>query len=86
METKPICQSCAMPMSPEEYGTNADASANSEYCKYCFENGAFTSEQTMDEMIETCIPFMKEEGSEWTEDQIRAHLREQFKDLKRWAQ
>jgi hypothetical protein len=38
-----ICQSCGMPMKePADYGTNADGSKNEEYCRYCYQNGAFT--------------------------------------------
>jgi len=52
----PFCQSCGMPMSDEElHGTNADNSKTSEYCCYCFKNGAFvTPNITMNEMIKKC--------------------------------
>ena len=45
-----------MPMgdTDEMYGRNKDGSKNEDYCKYCFENGTFTSDCTMDEMIEFC--------------------------------
>ncbi|MDR2731406.1 MAG: zinc ribbon domain-containing protein, partial [Treponema sp.] len=26
-------------------------------CKYCFPNGAFSKDETLDEMVESCIPF-----------------------------
>ena len=57
-----FCQCCGMPMgdTDELYGTNADGSKNEEYCKYCFENGAFTFHGTMEEMIEVCVPHMVE--------------------------
>lgn len=82
---KPICQSCGMPMSPEEFGTNKDGSPSSEYCKYCYQDGAFTKEETLDEMIETCIPFMLQENPEVTEAQVREHLQGTLGTLKRWA-
>ena len=46
------CQSCTMPLDKEEImGTELDGSHNHEYCKYCYQNGAFTSPDiTMDEM------------------------------------
>jgi len=78
-----ICQSCAMPMEPEMYGTNKDGSKNADYCKYCFENGAFTSDQTMEQMIETCIPFMTESG-EMTAEQARGIMESALPQLKRW--
>jgi hypothetical protein len=44
MELKMFCQSCTMPIdSPENRGTEEDGSASSEYCRYCYQNGAFTS-------------------------------------------
>ncbi len=57
-----FCQCCGMPMgdTDELYGTNADGSKNEDYCKYCFENGAFTFHGTMEEMIEVCVPHMVE--------------------------
>lgn len=42
MENKIFCQSCTMPLDTEEIkGTEKDNSKNKEYCKYCYENGAF---------------------------------------------
>lgn len=36
----PICQSCGMPLtSPEQFGKNADGTANSDYCVYCCPDG-----------------------------------------------
>ena len=53
MELK-FCQSCGMPLSPEVLGTNADGSKSDEYCIYCYKDGAFTGDFTMDQMIEFC--------------------------------
>jgi hypothetical protein len=80
-----VCQSCGMPMEDESlFGTNADGSKNEEYCKYCFEHGAFHKEETMEEMIETCIPFMVEQGM--PADQAKEILTNQLPLLKRWKQ
>lgn len=78
------CQSCGMPMEDASlYGTNADGSKSEEYCKYCFTNGAFYKpNETMEEMITTCIPFMVEEGM--TEDEAREKLEKILPTLKRW--
>ena len=83
-----FCQSCAMPMGPtnELYGTNADASKNGDYCKYCFENGAFTANCTMDEMIEFCVPHMAAANPSLGADEARKMMREFFPTLKRWKQ
>ena len=51
------CQSCGMPMGPtdEHYGTEADGSKSKDYCKYCYQNGAFTADCTMGEMISSSL-------------------------------
>lgn len=40
-----FCQSCAMPMTEELYG-----SKNEDYCIYCYENGEFTADISMEEI------------------------------------
>ena len=48
------CQSCGMPLvSDTDYGTNQDGSKNNEYCAFCFKDGKFTQDVTMEEMIQT---------------------------------
>ena len=85
MEMK-FCQSCAMPMGEEVelYGTNADGSPNPDYCKYCYKNGAFTADVTMDQMIEICVPHMVESNPDMTADTARGMMRSFFPTLKRW--
>jgi len=84
-ENQKFCQSCAMPLGkPEEFGTNADGGRNEDYCCYCFANGAFTGECTMDEMIETCIPFCLEAGVYKDADEARADMAAVFPAMKRW--
>ena len=80
-----ICQSCGMPMESKElYGKNKDGSINTEYCIYCYPNGEFNKpNETFEEMIETCIPFMMKEG--FTEEKAREHLVKELKNLKRWV-
>ena len=80
-----LCQSCAMPMDSEElYGTNADGSRNTDYCGYCYQKGAFTSETTLDEMIEMCVPHLVAANEGMTEDDARNGMRALFPTLKRW--
>ena len=85
MEEK-YCQSCGMPMgeTDELYGTNADESKSADYCKYCFENGKFTQECTMEEMIEICVSHMTSENLDMSEDDARKMMFEFFPTLKRW--
>lgn len=78
------CQSCAMPMSEELFGSNADGSSNGEYCKYCFENGKFTNDVTMEQMIEICVPFMTQGEGAMDEKSARTMMQETFPHLKRW--
>lgn len=85
MEQK-FCQSCAMPMgeSDELYGTNADGSKSVDYCSYCFQNGAFTNDTSMEGMIEICVPHMTAAHREMSGDEARAMMQEYFPMLKRW--
>lgn len=80
-----LCQSCGMPMeSPDLYGTNSDGSKNDDYCHYCFINGSFSKEETMEEMIESCIPFVSK-GDPWPDEETaRKAMFEMFPQLKRW--
>lgn len=85
MEQK-ICQSCAMPMGDgrDLYGTNADGEKSADYCRYCYQNGAFTTDETMREMIETCIPFMAQGEGGMPPEEARRILEAAFPTLKRW--
>lgn len=52
MENNHFCQSCSMPIDdPAMAGTEKDGSPSQEYCKYCYQNGTFTSpDMTLDDM------------------------------------
>jgi len=56
-----FCQSCGIPFDNEtDIGTNADGSANSSYCKFCFSKGKFTEpDLTMEQMIDKVVELMK---------------------------
>ena len=81
------CQSCGMPMGTtnEMYGTNADGGKNADYCEYCFKNGAFTTDSTMEEMIEICVPHVVSAIAGMSDDNARKMMREFFPSLKRWT-
>ena len=82
-----FCQSCAMPLNSQELcGTNADGSKNEDYCIYCFEDGKFTSDMSMDEMMDFCIEKMIEVHPEMDEAQATSMMREVFPKLKRWVE
>ena len=76
-----------MPMGPtdEHYGTEVDGSKSKDYCKYCYDNGAFISDCTLQEMMEYCVQPMVENVPGMTEAQARAIMTEHFPQLKRWA-
>lgn len=80
------CQSCGMPMgeTDEFFGTNSDGTKNGEYCKYCYDQGAFLADCTMEQMIEGCIPHMVDAHNGMTEEQARAMMQEYMPQLKRW--
>jgi len=81
-----VCQCCGMPMGETEelYGTNADGSRNSEYCKYCYENGKLLFQGTMEEMVELCVPIMVKNDPGMTEEAARKMMTEILPTLKHW--
>ena len=81
-----FCQSCGMPMgaTDEMYGTNADGKKSADYCKYCYENGAFTSDCTMAEMIEFCVPHVVSANAGMSDGEARKMMQDFFPTLKRW--
>ena len=84
-----FCQSCGMPLTKQDdFGTNADGSTNYDYCKYCYQDGKFLQECTMEEMIEHCSQFVDEVNKQMpkpmTKDEYKQMMREYFPMLKRW--
>ena len=85
MKDMQFCQSCGMPMTREEMqGTEADGSRSEDYCAYCYKDGAFVQDCTMEEMIDFCAPIWVREMPGMTEDAARAQMRAFFPQLKRW--
>lgn len=87
MEQK-FCQSCGMPLNENNLGANADGTPNGDYCVYCFKDGVFTQDFTMEQMIEFCAQFTdqinKEAGWSLTPEQAKEQMRRFFPYLKRW--
>ena len=79
-----------MPLTNEILGTNADGSKNEDYCMYCYKDGKFTQDCTMDEMIEFCAQFVDEVNNNMpkpmTKDEYKGMMRQYFPMLKRWKQ
>ena len=82
MEPK-ICQSCSMPLlKEEEYGINKDGSVNEDYCIYCYKNGRFIDDVSLNEYIEMNVPYHDQAGM--TEEEMRHHCETILPTLKRW--
>lgn len=80
-----------MPMTaPEHFGTEADGTPNNDYCAYCYKEGVFTQECSMEEMIQHCAQFHEEfrheDGRTYTREEAVAGMREFFPHLKRWKE
>ena len=79
-----------MPLNTENLGTNADGSKNEDYCMYCYKDGKFTNDCTMDEMIEFCAQFVddvnKNMPKPMTKEEYKQMMRKYFPMLKRWRQ
>lgn len=78
-----ICQSCGMPMNDESVlGTNEDGSINQDYCKYCYTDGKFIDDVSMEEYINMCSQFGAQAGM--TNEQMHSFCEKLFPTLKRW--
>ncbi len=80
-----FCQSCGMPLAPDTaLGTEADGSPSPDYCSYCYKDGQFAGEMTMEEMIDFCAPMMAQATPGMTQEQAKARMHQFFPMLKRW--
>lgn len=78
-----ICQSCGMPMPDANVlGTNADGTINEDYCKYCYKDGKFIDDVTMEEYINMCSQFGAQ--ANMTNEQMKEFCQKLFPTLKRW--
>lgn len=65
-----------------QLGSNKDGSLNEDYCKYCYQNGEFIDDVTMQEYIEMCSQFGAQAGM--TNEQMKEYCSKLFPTLKRW--
>lgn len=80
-----------MPLvSSVDCGTSAGGSVVEEYCRFCFREGCFTAEHTLDEMIRVCSEYVdfwnQFSGRNYTKKQAVLRMQSQFPLLRRWAQ
>jgi len=61
MEDQKFCQSCSMPLDNDAIkGTEKDGAISELYCRYCYQNGHFTTPDiTLDEMKKMVIMQMQ---------------------------
>jgi len=80
----PRCQSCGIPIGVGFYGTKADGSENQEYCKFCYQNGAFTEpDLNMDGMIKKSVAYMMDQLN-FSEERAEVISNALIPTLKRW--
>ena len=85
MPPEPCCQSCALPLGKEaDYGAESDGTKSEEYCTWCYPDGAFTGEESLDAFIEHAAPYMAE-GVGVSRDEAISYLAVVLPTLKRWA-
>ena len=77
-----FCQSCGMPLTEDVLGTNADGSKNEDYCMYCYKDGQFLQDCTMEEMIEHWVN--KNMPKPMTKEEYKQMMQGFFPMLKRW--
>ena len=79
-----ICQCCGMPLEDEFLGRDSDGALNEKFCKWCYDEGHFLSDCTMEEMQEQCVSIMVQQGVE--ENAARQHMVSVLPQLERWKQ
>ena len=80
------CQSCGMMFTaPDQHGHEADGTEVEDFCRWCYDDGAYTYETTMEDMIEDCAPRMAE-AMGWTVDESASLLGAVLPTLKRWKE
>lgn len=87
MEERKFCQCCGMPLDkPEDAGTEVGGSLSSDYCRYCYQGGAFTApDATMEDMIAFNLKFNAENGFPFgPQEEAERNMRSWFPALKRW--
>lgn len=82
-----FCQCCGMPLDdPQLHGSEKDGAISNDYCRFCYDHGAFTApDVSMDDFIEATAPITAEEMGISLDEAVSmmsAHLPR----LKRWQE
>lgn len=81
------CQCCSMPIpDPKLHGTEDDGSLNNDFCKYCYSDGSFTTQDVdMDEFIEATAD-LEAEAMGITREEAVSLMSTLLPHLKRWRE
>lgn len=83
MDAQAFCQSCGMPLNDSKmHGTEADGSTTEEFCTYCYQQGKYTQDVSMKEMVDICVPHLVQSGME--EEKARQLMTSTLPNLSRW--
>ena len=75
------CGSCRAPLKNEDVlGTNSDGTKNKEYCSFCYQEGKWVHDVSMEEFMTLVLPRMP-----FPEPISRMLLKKGMPKLKRWA-
>jgi hypothetical protein len=73
-----------MPLNTDFFGTNADGTANTDYCKLCYANGVFLEPNlTLDSMIKKVVRHMMDK-MHFEEERAEVMANAVIPSLKRW--
>ncbi|MCL2371890.1 MAG: zinc ribbon domain-containing protein [Defluviitaleaceae bacterium] len=83
-----FCESCGAPIGANDdmygYGTEANGTLSTDYCKTCYQDGQFTNPNiTLDEMINSIAAIMVKDFGFAPEDAME-QCKEGIPTLKRW--
>lgn len=79
-----FCQSCGMPFYQEkDYGTETNGSPSNDFCSWCYREGTFIENESMEELIERCAPYMAE-SCHISNDEAISFMGALLPHLKRW--
>jgi len=83
MEPQKFCQSCTLPLdNMDDRGTEKDGTKSQLYCKYCYQDGAFTEpDMTLDQMMGIAEKEMKKQNLPESIIQLSMNM---LPGLKRW--
>ena len=85
MPLQTVCQSCGMPLADASLlGTEADGSPSEHHCKWCYADGSYLGECTMEDMVDICVSTMAGPEAPFTEDEARAYMEALLPTLERW--